>query len=82
MVTAGPPGGAGGAGAGAAGVLGRGLLLAPAADDGPTSPSPTRPSCSSSLMASTGTGYERVTHNRTAVTTATTYIPNSTRTEG
>ena len=41
-VTAGPPGGGGGGGgAAAAGVLGRDLSLAPAADDGPPSPSRT-----------------------------------------
>ena len=43
VVTAGPPGAAdgAGAGAGAAGVIGRDLSLAPAADDGRPSPSPT-----------------------------------------
>ena len=41
VVTRGPAGAGGGAGAGAAGVLSRDLSLAPAADDGPPSPSPT-----------------------------------------
>ena len=44
VVTAGPPGaGGGGGGGGGDSVRGRDLSLAPAADDAPLSPSPTRP---------------------------------------